>query len=623
VATYFTDFSEYSDGSLPSDWTERWDASSNFTKNSSGYLQAAISSNNRDICTWNDIDSDSNRAEVEVLVKFKTKSVTTDTANAGVVLRASGTSTTETGYVVHNYGNDIRVARYANATLTSLEVANLSLAADTWYWLRAKASGTGATVTITYKVWADGGSESSPLVSDSYDDTATERITAAGWVGVYAFTATGDGDWDQFGVGTNGDAAPSSGTATTTAAVTGVSSTGSVGTVTTTYSGSVTVTGVTSTGSVGTVTTTYSGSTTVTGVSSTTAVGSVTVSTGVNASVTVAGVSSTSAVGSVTCNYDYTYYVPVNLLTYSEDFTNASWTELRATKSTGQTGPDGLSTAVKVVEDTTSANTHYIYKINANAVISGYPTSASIYAKKGERSLLVIVVRDLSSVNGFGYEFNLDAGTVAQRVLYGNGQYLQGTIEAVGGGWYRCTATGYYSSSDTSERTLYLLEETANTFNYNGDGSSGLYLWGGQLEKSSAASPYIKTESTSASYNKITSSVGTVSHIISPNVSVSGVSTTGSAGTVTVSTANVINVSVSGVSCNTSVGAVSCNYDYVHTVTGVVVNGRVGNVTILGAEVSVTNWDEITQATSIWSDKAQATSTWDDITQINSTWTEV
>lgn len=417
--------------------------------------------------------------------------------------------------------------------------------------------------------------------------------------------------------------------------VTGVSSTGSVGTVSTTYSGSVTVTGVssttgigsvtvttninqtvnvtgvTSTGSVGTVTTTRSGSTTVTGVSSTTAVGTVTVDTAGNVNASVTGVSCTGSIGTVSLNYDYTYYVPVNLLTYSEDFTDSSWLVTRASKSTAATAPDGSNTAIKLIEDTTAANTHYIYKVNGSAIRSGYPITSSIYAKQGERSLLVLLVRDNSNVNGFGYEFNLNAGTVIERGLVGNGQYLGGSIEAVGDGWYRCIATGYLSSSDTDIRSWYLLEASTLTYNYNGDGTSGLYLWGGQLEQNAAASPYTKTTSTTTSFLYSSGSIGTLTFGIGKDVTVTGVNATCSVGTVTATAESLINVDVTGVSCTGATGTVTCNYDYAYTVTGVSVNGAVGSVTIGGTGLK------------IWTDVTQATTTWDDINLVNSTWTEV
>jgi len=406
-----------------------------------------------------------------------------------------------------------------------------------------------------------------------------------------------------------------------TANVTGVTSTGAVGTATVTISSSVSITGVSTTGSVGTVSTTISSNVSVTGVSTTGSIGTVTVSTASIINVSVTGVSCTTAVGTPTLRYDYTYYVPVNLLTYSEDFTNAEWLVLRASKTTGQTAPDGSSNAVKLVEDNTAANTHYLYKLTPSAVRSSYPKSASMYAKKGERSFLVIVVRDNTNTDGFGYEFNLDAGTVSERVLYGNGQYINGTIESVGSGWYRCTATGYYTSAETQERTLYLIEETASTFNYNGDGSSGIYLWGGQLEQASAASPYTKTTSSSQSILKATSSIGTVTHSIGGSVTVTGVSATGSAGSVTISLVDVVNVAVTGISCTGSVGTVVCNYDYVHTLTGVMTTGAIGTVTVVGTGLEL--WTPVNQKVSVWTSKTQANSTWTDVNNVNSTWTEV
>ena len=68
-------------------------------------------------------------------------------------------------------------------------------------------NGTGATVTIQVKVWADGQEEPADWTVE-YSDTSASRITAAGWVGVGRSEHKGATWFDAVGVGTNGDTAP-------------------------------------------------------------------------------------------------------------------------------------------------------------------------------------------------------------------------------------------------------------------------------------------------------------------------------------------------------------------------------------------------------------------------------
>lgn len=179
-------------------------------------------------------------------------------------------------------------------------------------------------------------------------------------------------------------------------------------------------------------------------------------------------------------------YAPNNVLTYSEQFDNASWNKLNSTVTAdATTAPDGTSTADKLIE-TTATGTHSVYRTMADTYI------ISVYAKAAERTIISIG-------NGTDAQyavFNLSAGTVTSA---GSGTISSGSITSVGSGWYRCSCKFTYSG--TTKSLGIALRDASGALNYTGDGTSGLYVWGAQLEAvtyQTTPSTYVAT--TTAAY---------------------------------------------------------------------------------------------------------------------------
>jgi hypothetical protein len=179
-------------------------------------------------------------------------------------------------------------------------------------------------------------------------------------------------------------------------------------------------------------------------------------------------------------------WAPTNLEVWSEDLSQSVYTKNRVTVTTNAvTAPDGALTADKLVEDATATSTHYLSR--STAFISGLDASISFYAKAGERSWIV------ASFNiGAGAEtvyFNVGNGTVGTK----GGNITIATIAPVGGGWYRCSL----SKAANALATLLVIGLASGDggVTYSGDGASGAYVWGIQLEQTLVPSTYIPTTS--------------------------------------------------------------------------------------------------------------------------------
>lgn len=233
MTTYTEQFAGMTTGVVATNFTDRWDATTDWlvqdpadgeAEDDRAFTQGGADDGSN-LLSFDDVDGDANRDNGEILCRFRIASDTDQSIHFWQ--RASGSAGNRTGYLLwFDAGSGPRWGKYVADSFSALDSGiNLdgtdnpwwwwtmdqnpsyfNYPADTWLWVRWRINGTGATVSHSVRLWADGQEEPTEWTAEDTDVTG-DRITAAGWIGTGRgeFVASNDTEVDYFSVGTNGD----------------------------------------------------------------------------------------------------------------------------------------------------------------------------------------------------------------------------------------------------------------------------------------------------------------------------------------------------------------------------------------------------------------------------------
>jgi hypothetical protein len=167
-----------------------------------------------------------------------------------------------------------------------------------------------------------------------------------------------------------------------------------------------------------------------------------------------------------------------NLLTFPQDFDNAVWAKIRSTVTANiEIAPDGTLSADKLIADTQSG-AHYV---RPNGSFTSQTVTLTAYIKAGEYTFAYMIIGDTATKIAY---FDLDNGTALS---------TDGTSSCVktDDGWCKCILTGIATA--TTNLMQIGIAESDNDLSFAGDGQSGIFIWGAQLELGSTATEYFPT----------------------------------------------------------------------------------------------------------------------------------
>jgi len=181
-----------------------------------------------------------------------------------------------------------------------------------------------------------------------------------------------------------------------------------------------------------------------------------------------------------------------NLLARSEDMANATFpgwgtqTNLNTTGISGQASPDGATTAVKIIPNTTNG-AHYL-ATNSLTLSNSTQYTLSVFVKPSGYGVFGLVTTNNQARASF---------TLATNSSSSYGLTSTRTITAYPNGWYRVSMS--WTTTQTGIEVWLVAQNTQQdpVTSWSGNNTDSVTVWGAQLELGAQASSYIPTGSSS------------------------------------------------------------------------------------------------------------------------------